>query len=467
MGITQSDAINGGVCCTGLASIDVQVENLMKPYLLAVNNRGGSLNYLEKKELHAFYRYLIENNYLSDIVDFGVCLGGNLGASLISNKRIASLDNHNFVFNDYVHSTGPTLTSNSNKYLGTGIIPTQFGLSENDICAMVYRTTEPVVTTNSYMMGMNNASGFNDMSIGFDVGMGTSIRTSPTCVGMIGITSLNSICTPYFDLTQVMDDFTPASVAFDTEITLFKGKRSGIDRFTAGGLGFWLIGAGITKARYIALTKAVYIFLENIGRRAAGSDFVICGDSVTLGSDSTYPGVRYSRLLANYYGLREANFGLGGTRLRNHNTNVRDFEERYTELANYRIGNNYPDGRIHLQYLINDMTLDSDDNGTLATANACRDAYVTIINYIKNVLGVPRENISLGAPGYTTVHNDTKRALYCSKAQEAAQLANIKFCNPNQKAIDGGNPSQYMSDGLHPNNLGHKEEYFETILTAA
>ncbi len=449
-------------------AIEAYIGDLMDSYKSALTAQSGSLNATELGAARVVYRYLLSNNMWTDTIDFGFCcLGGNLNSALIKNKSFGSITNNNFVSGDYNTTYGINTTSNTTKYLQTGITPTSVGLSKNNICAMVYRTTEPVVATNSFMMGLNNASGFNEMSIGYEVGMDSNKDQVPTTVGMIGVTSTGTTATPYFDLTQVIDDFTPGALAFNTEITLFKGTRSGIDRFTDGGLGFWYVGHGITKVKYIAFTQVIYTFLETIGRRATGSDQVNCGDSVTMGSFATTTANTYSRKLAVHNGLREANFGLGGTRLQDHSSGARDFMERYTEIANYRVGTNYSDGRVHLQYLINDMSLDSDPNGTTATANACRDAYITAINYIHGTLGVPLANITLGGPGYTTVHNDTKRALYTAKARESAVTTGIKFCDINQAMIDTGVPTTFLDGGVgvHPNDLGH-DKYYQVILTA-
>lgn len=437
-------------------------NDLMTAYVAALAAQGGSLSATEYSAKRDLYKFILDNNYYSDIIDFGVMLGGNLNASLVKSKYpsgvAGSLANTNFVSGDYSATLGINTATNTNKLLQTGIIPTAHGLSKDNITVMVYRSTEPVVTNNSFMMGLNNASGETELKLGYDVGMISNTGRSPICVGMLGLTSTGTV-SAYFDRTLVIDAFTAPTAAYDTEITLFKAKRSGTDRFTPGGIILHLVAKGMTTGRYMALNQRFYDFFEEIGRRTAGSDFVICGDSVTLGSDATTAALRYSRLLAEDAGLREANFGLSGTRLRDRSTTARDFMERLPELANYRIGTNYPLGKVHMQYLINDMTLDSEDNGTQATADSCRDAYNTAIDYIHGTLGVPLANISIGTFGYTTTHNNTKRSMYVAAARASAVAKGVKFADSNQAFIDTGTPEDLLSDPLHPNDDGHQLHY--------
>lgn len=429
-----------------------------------VNAVGGTLSTIEYNAAINLWTKILRIGLDSDIIDMGYLGGSNLAAAkckmIVAPSTASSLSdiNSNIVSGDYDTTLGISLPSNTNKGLGTGVIPSAQGLSNTNICIYVYRTDDIFSGDNQNLMGVNNTSGACELKIGgYLSGMGTTTARTVTRKHVGTAISLNGLSyDTYSDVVkQRFETATTPSAALNTEVTLFKSKDSGADVWGVGAISFYFISKGLDEFKYKRLHTFIREFHEDTTRKPNVDDCVCLGDSIFYRESATTVANTMSRKIAVFRGLVEANLGIFGNTISFFNlTSLRTVLMRKTDLKYYRIGSKYPNGELHIEVVVNDCTNDPGTNGTQANADKYRDDLKQVLYYAINVLGMKKERIRVWLIGFNTTNNATKCAMWQASGQAAADAFGV-IAVP-LYAVD---TIANMVDGVHPDGSGHNNRF--------
>ena len=417
--------------------------------------RGGSLTTDQYNAAVSFWTGAIKYGLDTKAVDVACTVKGTFANAL--NKIIAApssgaaMTNTNLVSDDYDPDKGFTLLANTNKYLGTGIIPSAQGLSSTSFSALVYRTDDVVPSSTQNLLGLNNVSGACELKIGgLNGGMGATTFITGLGKGAVGITLKDSGFRLFYDYVQ--QSITPPvpTVSLNTELTFFKNKDAGVDEFGIGSVAFYWVGLGLSGYEYRMLTKLVNKFMEDLGVKPNLDDYCQIGDSITYLKAATTVAQRHSRIVAMEYGLNEANMGISGNQLSFVNESTRSGLFRYTDLSWYKIGRNFPNGKMCLALSINDINADGATDGTQIRADAYQAGLESIILYAINVLGMSANNIFVCTQGINTSANENKNQMYIDSTMKAARRKGVIGVN-----LYTVNTAAVLVDTVHPDDVGH------------
>jgi lysophospholipase L1-like esterase len=197
--------------------------------------------------------------------------------------------------------------------------------------------------------------------------------------------------------------------------------------------------SNLTDAEALILGRAWRLYQARLGRETAVT-YLAFGDSITAGFSGLPSYVTQVAASAASAGKRVINGGFPGAKLSG-STFGDGILSYQTVLAAY------PSARYHLQFGVNDI-------GGGVSAAAFQAAYMTVVGYMVNTLGISPSAISIGSPGFTTTDYGATRTAYTAAAAAVAASYGTKYADVFAAMVAGGGAT-LMSDGVHPNSAGH------------
>lgn len=451
----QIDALFGTVNITAL-----QIETVA--FYNDLVSRGGKMEY---KVLLAHDRLVANgklNGWWSKVIEMYTFSGGNLTAALTKFKTAPGLNsyltqNGTWAETDYslIKGIGYTGTVVSGKYLSTGLIVENNGITTADMSILAYRSSNapPTGGISGWSHGTNNSGGTNIL-IG-DIGTGlfaSGIQPYSTRRGkglkLCSIVGTNA--KTWFGQVLSHDrSFTNPATPLSSEFTLFRCS-TGTPTYASDLLGFVAIGKGMTAAEGNAFTKAVEDFIYDIGRdNILGGRRICLGDSNTSGQANATAKARFSSVICRRKGVTEYNIGAPSSQLRQTAVNVIGGYQKLNQILTI------PASEFQICYGTNDMiTGDVTTNGDATILSDFKSKYKEMlqaaidVGWLTLVLGIPYCDTSLA--------NATKQSAYRDKQAEAAIEVGVPFVDLYQAMIDTGNPASLMAETLHLNDAGCK-----------
>lgn len=183
------------------------------------------------------------------------------------------------------------------------------------------------------------------------------------------------------------------------------------------------------------------------------------GNSITLGVGASDNFHRWTNLYSTIVGCEQINYGISGQIMENGGcTTVFDS----STIPNY--DGTY--GALFISLGVNDILV----NKTTMTPAGFYAKYIRVIDYAINSRGWPEKRIVLLTPSYlstagyasivgicsiSTPADDTRAQAYEDKVIAVAKIKRTCLANIRQAMLAYGTPNDLLSDGVHPNDLGH------------
>lgn len=442
--------------------INSRLQTETQDYLTRVIAAGGRIDALS---IHAIDKFISRGKNAGWFTAIKQCWVpvGDLTASkvfLVTPSGITPAFN-NFVAADYTQEAGYRLTSNTNKYIDTGFIPNNNGVTSSNISMGVCTLSDDLPTTFAFLVGCTPATNvkpnpyFSNGDAKFGV-VGSEFTTNyggegHITIGHYGATASGSVQNGALCTTGTT---TPA-VAMDSAMTIFRTWRENLAAFyyATASVGFYFMGTDINDTMCIDMSRAVEDLMFETGRTGFRKPVgLMFGDSITAKSGATSgQNMRrgWSKLFCNYAGLREKNAGQGSSRVISDNTvNGQTFVRaisRYTTIADFR------PGVMVMMYGTNDMAADAATNGTSATVTTYTSNLNTIIAGFINT----GHKVVLVSPPYRNDKTAAFQQLWIAGCAAAAKTNNVPFADIYNAFIDTGTPATFVPDNVHPNDAGH------------
>jgi len=419
------------------------------------------------QEIDSFFVQGKAGGWLAKMAWMYCPLGTTLAGALVNLYNVDGVPNevvnNNFVEADYTQDQGIGTDSepNNNKWLGTGIIlnslptaitnrslsigmfiPSDTAMENKPLLSINPTTGDPQLT----IMGGVLASLLSNANQSFDIVAPGLIQASFS--GQFEYNhAKNGI------VTMFKTDVNTTSTPFDSEVTLFKGTfTSGATTlFSRGKIGMAYLGLPLTYSQTEHMGKAIRRLMEVSNRvNNIGGRIVICGDSIMAGAGASESKNRGATLLARSMSLNEYNVAQGFSALRQTDGTygVLGFTNYYNNV--YK---NINWNTILIGYGTNDMhNYDGSTNGDATAIADYKTKYINALATLKNKRG----RIIVTSVMWTSPTNYTKRNAYVLAAYQSAISAGAFFLNANDLFSDMANPASFFTDGVHPNDLGHR-----------
>ena len=209
------------------------------------------------------------------------------------------------------------------------------------------------------------------------------------------------------------------------------------------------------------------LFIVSCEKESADNPHIMVafGDSVTAGqasSDSTH---RWTNIVAASKSYKLTNSGLSGTTLQNTPQDI------VLELGSATLNNgrdtyyeriiNYNPDIVFILYGINDIRF---AGSSFTVENFEHDLGEVIDGLVAS--GILARNIIIGSPPYLRNYNSgsavwsggsvAKHLQYVAKCAAVAAAKGTKYVNVYQWMIDHGKDALLGTDGVHPNDAGHR-----------
>jgi lysophospholipase L1-like esterase len=430
-------------------------------YVANVRAAGGDVGQSTIQAIDQFIVDLKRDSLWNLFVEIYPFVGTNLNAALVKLKNGTgtgtSLTNNGFVAADYSQEAGFGIPSgNTSKFLNTGFIPSNFGIS----CANL--TMFGTCTNDNVVASASSGAIFSTLKTGNTAGsqiyyvqipQGTGMQTVDTNEQGVG----NSTCAINFYAANSTTHHAnrngvrthtwsqASSTTLPDEVGLFKGcYSSSNNRFGNGVVGMCGFGTYATPAQGKLISRAVYKFERAIGRTAYQykPTLVWNGDSISAGQGATNWYDAFHALVSrqlgmlNYNVAQPAAWGTGDTGPIGGVTSSGDIVAAL------------PANTAVVMYGTNDM-------GYSVTSGTYTTAITSIINnYVSN-----RWRVILCTAPYVNNNNSALRRSYAVAVAGIAKTNKIPFVDCDRIFTDlgtaEGTNGSYMADGSHPNTAGH------------
>lgn len=451
--------VNGNVPLTAsnIGAVPLRTETIS--YLNLQKAKGAKVDILTVNAIDAFFSDIEPSGALSLFKtngEIGGGLGDNLAASLtklLPGVGLAtSLVNENFVEADYDKRMGYKLTTNTNKRLLTGFVPSTQGLNYLNISFGGMIVDDSPISVN--IIGDNNVATIPTLSFSAQQ-MGLSGYYAARAGGAEIMGVSYGVTESFAARWGVLTFYTGQSQSYNTlatEVTLFSSKSNNTQQYSTGSLGFYWICPTLSRAQLAAVNNAIEKLMITIGRlNNIGPIAKFRGDSNMqgLGVNNNYD--KASSIIARNIGARQRNYGSGGARQIADN-----FGQSFGAITTLPYAN-YPYANYRFICIgTNDELQDGDANnvGTPATIAAYKAA---LDNEVKAAITL-RENVVLITTPYNDnpTTNQTKTKAYNTAMKEVALANNVRLANMYQRMIDTASPLAYLqTDKLHLNEAGH------------
>lgn len=422
-------------------------------YITRMKAASGEVDGVTLDAIDRFWMTI--DSFKSKAIGCGGFFGKNLASALVTMKApsgLGTLTNTNFVAADWSAENGFTLASNSTKALGTGIVPSTYGITTTNISIGAF--TGDDVYSLWHILSDNPASGVPQITMN-----GTALFISNGSVEKKGRgwSLLNGGPSTIYGYKNavIQTDYPSTALAaatFNSEITLFKGTYTGSAVYGFGRLGFYWIGTLLTKAESKTLGKAVIQLMIDTGRFPAQNGiWGFTGDSNTNGNGITDGKQSFPIITAKKLGVMHYVTGAPSSQLRQTAGGVAGGNVRYLDMLDA------PFGTLVVGYGTNDMNIG--DNGSTATANATitADFKTKYQTFLQAFLDIPKRIIVLGIPYVTgTIAATAKLDAWNLAASEVAATLGLIYVDACNNIRDLATPANALQgDGLHLSATGH------------
>lgn len=433
-------------------------------YRTAITVVGGTLDDDTLAAIDAFISEGKGEGWWSKILDCSLCVGDTLAASLVklvvAPTTASSYTNFGFIEADYTQAGGIGNLNNTSKYLGTGVIPSEQGMSIDDMAIAVEKIQDGNLGINLAaldhpLLADNPASG--DPIIYIDSGnMGSPGSGGTTQFGYGGSTALvvNRVTTNFVKLAmdglRAVSGNPNASSAPTTEMTIFRQKVTGAFQYGKAKVGAtFIFNQQLSDVELKAFCLSLITFNRAVRMQAFTERTLFLGDSITMGIQVT-EAQAWATLVSAALNVQGINTGVSAAPLR---TPPGYFNTFITQMiSKYEDGLDLDITRMILMIGTNDAAfIGNTPPGTFQTD------LETICAFYKNA-GKDVVLCSMPWTGAAGVGRDfTTWAAQVGAA--AAAVPGVKFANVHQAFIDTGTPASYFIEAapnsFHPNAAGH------------
>lgn len=387
--------------------------------------------------------------------------GKNLASALVGLKApagLGTLTNNNFVAADWSMETSFSISSNTNKSLGTGIIPSVYGITNTNISIGGFILDD--VYSLWHLISDNPVSAPPSISLN-----GTALTLSNVVVDRKarGWTLMNGgsgFITGYQNAV-IQKDFPSSSlnaVTFNSEITYFKGTYTGTPVFGFGKLGLAWTGFPLTKAESKTLGKAAVQLMIDTGRYPAHNGiWSFMGDSNVNGNGLNEGRQSWPIIAAKKLGVMHYVAGAPSSQLTQTAAGVAGGIVRYLDLLDA------PAGTHVLCNGSNDMNIRDNASITVANSSIVADYKAKLITIFNAFLDINKRVIVVGLPYCaTSIAGAAKLDAYNQAGAEAAAavgtvaMPGVIYIDAVNAMRDYPTPADLLQvDGLHLSALGH------------
>jgi len=450
-----------------IAGIQTYYQPETISYVTRVKTAGGILTATEIDAVDSFIVKGRNDGWLTLMKWVWCPMGNNLASSLVNLIAVSGVNqtliNNGFVEADYskILGFGTGSGANTAKFLGTGIIPINQGLtrknlsfgayipddSSNGGTATQFLGTTPTSGNTPYYITSN--PGFTIGQDGITLGQGKITVFAPS-IGSVSYGPANEYYSYTNNVASDLSTGSPATLTdLDTEVTVFKANST---RFSAGRLSFVYMSSFLNQNQLKSLQDAIRDLSISIGRYdVSGGTGLWFGDSITFGSGATTRDTRWSTIVARNLGLKEFNTGKSSSQLRQ-NVVSGAYLGRAGGFQTYSEFSTVQASTAFIMYGTNDyITGDVAVGGTPSIIADYKSKLNTIVAYFKN----RRIRVILVGIPWGTNTDVVKRNLYQTAMQEVAIAQGVRYVDNETVFTDTGNPSALTTDGVHPLDTGH------------
>jgi lysophospholipase L1-like esterase len=379
----------------------------------------------------------------------------------------AELTNNGFVDADF----GPILgvgtgaaTNSSNKFLGTGIIPNNYGITSRNV-SFGANIPDNNVGDNYSLMSINGGgySNYAPLIISHypngNAGISTEKNTDPTIfdyispkpvlLGMSQTTGTNGTLMNRNGSTSIEDTPSGSAVSMLSEVTLFKGNFNSASTFySKGNLNFAWIGSAMTKTQLQSWNLGILELLTAMGRISnVGGVGTFNGDSITIGQGASVKSNSYASITSRLLGFRENNISQGSAMM------TIKFNGRVAGIVRYLDLAKFQQNTVINMWGTNDqISSDLTTNGDATIILDFKTKYTTVIQdqINKNLRSI------VCIPPWNGTANIIKQRAYATATIGMCNSLGIPVYNALEDFNDTGSPTTYLNgDQTHPNDLGH------------
>ena len=458
--VADEDAANKGYVNGRIVAFNSET----KSYTDRMAAVGNTIDYATATAFDDFVTAGKRTGYMSKVKFFAPLWGYDLTGSLIKFTVDAggssSMVNGNLTASDYDILKGLKIANSTNKFVSTGLIPANNGLTASNIGWGLYVPdyTISAVNNGGYLISDVNAT--NSLIIAGHTGTtGFTGRQQRLSVGGKRQVFVNypssTTFNAYLNGENETNSFT--TTAFTStltgEVELFRAVQSSSVRYLKDAqLSYVIFTEGLTEAQALSLNKELYRLYQRLGRiSTTGSITAFFGDSNTAGQGVTNPGDRFSVQVAAATGAIEFNLGMPSSQLTQNivsDAGVLGGYQRYTTLLKKDINT------LVIIYGTNDMNQrDATTTGDTTILLDFRTKLEEIIQAFKDK-GV---RVLVGSVPYGTAPSSTKLNAWMAAGAIAAKNKGVPFVDLVTLFTDTDAPTSYLSDGtLHFNSTGHK-----------
>ncbi len=411
-------------------------ERIAANYQAAIIAAGGSISATQLTAVKAFVKTGFKDRWWFSIVDCCLFLGADLTSSLV--KIVAapgagtSYVSHNLVSGDYGATTGITVSGNTTKYIGSGVIPADQGLGANNLL-LVTGSVGPVNAQATW--GCDEADGGNIACISGLLYAASGNRTQNVSWGIsynCAVTYMPAHEIGVLDGIRTFDQLSNGSDGtFSTEIEMFRTTKFGTKYIAnTANIGFFAVGKMVTESQLRSMSAAVLRLHRAARAIATPTRYVFLGDSITFGQGVTNA-QEYATLVAAARSAEATNIAISGTEMISDGNGL-------AGRHRYRGTETFPIHTFFCMLGTNDLVIeDATTNGDAA------------------VIASQQHRVVILSVSYTTRANQTKVLAWVDGALAAASDAGVIGIDTCRPMIDTGNPGQFLGDTVHLNDVGH------------
>lgn len=430
--------------------------------------RGGLLSAPLLGALDRFVVRGLRVGWDSVLKDYGPMLGLNLIAGLqklyYTEAAGDQYTNYGLVEADYDPAYGFTVTANSNaigKYLGTGFVPSAYGLTQRSIAFGLHVALDtPWPNSTGCLVGTRGFSGDDPVEITNDGTIGIRGAGHSNAIGGHRTQLANYRGGGNYEIYQGGVISRQASTApvgtLPNEITIFRSFR-GDPYFVKGNISGLVLSAPLTEEQAADLEQALVELYTEVGRYGLQEGaMLVFGDSIPTGQGASSKSASFSRKVAAGKGLRELNAGAPSSRWRSSTGEAVGGYQRRGALARLRYN------ELLWNMGINDANADNTQDGDPATLT---DLQAKLEEFIREqqVLGVKVHIVSIT---YNRLNSATKLRAYAAAQQAAAEATGARFYNVLEPALAHPDPDSLTVDDNHPGDE-YQQLIADTILAEA
>lgn len=433
----------------------MQAETLA--YYQRIIAAGGDIDAATLGALDALITTAKRDGWWGSVVEAYPFLGTNLAAALckvVTPEGVAtSLINHGFVEADFSQEDGfGIVTGNdvSQKWLETGFVPADHGLSLSNIGFIAASTREDIALSSDYGYVIGDMVAGNAGGCGLfwrpykeqtQLGIAAAqFYWSNECARVASFQCSGSYISTAADGVKQTGYANVSSGDLAGEIGLWKSIHSSATRYGNGKVGAVFITSYLTPDQSAAASFAVAKFERRVRSIYGTQESISWGDSIFSHQGISAQGKAAPTLAARALGLRECNIGNPGQLLTVHSYKVDASEQVASIIA-------LPGRTVIMMFGTND-----------GNAGVSDTDYATYLDTVLTALKASGKKVVLCSPCYSTsgTYDATLQRQYAVKCATKALLYGCIFADTNRAIADLPAPTDGMADANHPNDLGHE-----------